>query len=222
MSASVKDRLESVRATIEHAAAANGREAANITLIAVSKTIAVESIEEALATGHRAFGENRVQEAKTKWPALKARFPDIELHLIGPLQTNKVRDALALFDAIHAVDRESLAAALAKEIARAGRRPKLFVEVNTGNEASKAGVAPAEADRFIETCRERHGLMISGLMCIPPLGEPAAPHFTLLAKIAERNGLPLLSMGMSADYEEAIAHGATHIRVGTAIFGARG
>jgi hypothetical protein len=222
VSASVKDRLESVRATIEHAAAANGREAANITLIAVSKTIAVETIEEALAAGHRVFGENRVQEAKTKWPALKARFPDIELHLIGPLQTNKVRDALALFDAIHAVDRESLAAALAKEIARAGRQPKLFVEVNTGKEASKAGVAPAEADRFIETCRERHGLMISGLMCIPPLGEPAAPHFTLLAKIAERNGLPLLSMGMSADYEEAIAHGATHIRVGTAIFGARG
>ena len=222
MSSSVKDRLESVRATIEHAAAANGREAANITLIAVSKTIAVETIEEALAAGHRVFGENRVQEAKTKWPALKARFPDIELHLIGPLQTNKVRDALALFDAIHAVDRESLAAALAKEIARAGRQPKLFVEVNTGKEASKAGVAPAEADRFIETCRERHGLMISGLMCIPPLGEPAAPHFTLLAKIAERNGLPLLSMGMSADYEEAIAHGATHIRVGTAIFGARG
>ncbi|MGC1576959.1 MAG: YggS family pyridoxal phosphate-dependent enzyme [Beijerinckiaceae bacterium] len=222
MSASVKDRLESVRATIEHAAAANGREAANITLIAVSKTIAVETIEEALAAGHRVFGENRVQEAKTKWPALKARFPDIELHLIGPLQTNKVRDALALFDAIHALDRESLAAALAKEIARAGRQPKLFVEVNTGKEASKAGVAPAEADRFIETCRERHGLMISGLMCIPPLGEPAAPHFTLLAKIAERNGLPLLSMGMSADYEEAIAHGATHIRVGTAIFGTRG
>jgi PLP dependent protein len=219
--ASVKDRLESVRATIEHAAAANGREAANITLIAVSKTIAVETIEEALAAGHRVFGENRVQEAKTKWPALKARFPDIELHLIGPLQTNKVRDALALFDAIHALDRESLAATLAKEIARASRQPKLFVEVNTGKEASKAGIAPAEADRFIETCRERHGLMISGLMCIPPIGEPAAPHFTLLAKIAERNGLPLLSMGMSADYEEAIAHGATHIRVGTAIFGAR-
>ena len=216
------DRLESVRATIEHAAAANGREAANITLIAVSKTIAVETIEEALVAGHRVFGENRVQEAKAKWPALKARFPDIELHLIGPLQTNKVRDALALFDAIHAVDRESLAGALAKEVARAGRQPKLFVEVNTGKEASKAGVAPAEADQFVETCRERHSLMISGLMCIPPLGEPAAPHFTLLAKIAERNGLPLLSMGMSADYEEAIAHGATHIRVGTAIFGARG
>ncbi len=222
MNASVKDRLDSVRAAIERAAAANGREAANITLIAVSKTIPAEKIEDALAAGHRVFGENRVQEAKAKWPALKARFPDMELHLIGPLQTNKVREALALADAIHALDRESLAATLAKEIARAGRHPQLFVEVNTGNEASKAGVAPAEADRFIETCRERHGLIISGLMCIPPLDEPAAPHFKLLAKIAERNGLPLLSMGMSADYEEAIAHGATHIRVGTAIFGSRG
>ncbi|MBV8426173.1 MAG: YggS family pyridoxal phosphate-dependent enzyme [Hyphomicrobiales bacterium] len=221
MSTSVKNGLQNVRAAIEHAAAANGREAANITLIAVSKTIPAERIEEALAAGQRVFGENRVQEAKAKWPALKARYPELELHLIGPLQTNKVREALALCDAIHALDRESLAVTLAKEIARAGRKPKLFVEVNTGSEASKAGVAPADADRFIETCRERHGLAIAGLMCIPPLGDPAAPHFTLLAKIAERNGLALLSMGMSADYEEAIAHGATHIRVGTAIFGAR-
>jgi len=221
VSTSVKNGLQNVRAAIEHAAAANGREAANITLIAVSKTIPAERIEEALAAGQRVFGENRVQEAKAKWPALKARYPDLELHLIGPLQTNKVREALALCDAIHALDRESLAVTLAKEIARAGRKPKLFVEVNTGSEASKAGVAPADADRFIETCRERHGLAIAGLMCIPPLGEPAAPHFTLLAKIAERNGLALLSMGMSADYEEAIAHGATHIRVGTAIFGTR-
>ncbi|MBV8447097.1 MAG: YggS family pyridoxal phosphate-dependent enzyme [Hyphomicrobiales bacterium] len=222
MSSFVKDRLEAVRASIERAAAANGREAANITLIAVSKTIPAATIEEALVAGHRVFGENRVQEAKAKWPELKARYPEIELHLIGPLQTNKVRDALSLVDAIHSLDRESLASTLAKEIARAGRKPKLFVEINTGNEASKAGVAPAEADRFIETCRERHGLLISGLMCIPPFNEPAGPHFTLLAKIAERNSLPLLSMGMSADYEEAIAHGATHIRVGTAIFGARG
>jgi PLP dependent protein len=222
MSASLANRLEMVRASIEHAAIANGREAENIALIAVSKTIAAPAIEEALAAGQRVFGENRVQEAKAKWPELMARFPDIELHLIGPLQTNKVRDALALFDAIHALDRDSLAATLAKEIARAGRAPKLFVEVNTGGEASKAGIVLGEADAFIDMCRERHGLAISGLMCIPPLGEPAAPHFTLLAKIAERNGLPLLSMGMSADYEEAIAHGATHIRVGTAIFGARG
>jgi len=221
VSTSVKDRLQSVRASIEHAAVANGREAENITLVAVSKTIPATTIEPALAAGHRVFGENRVQEAKAKWPALKARYPGTELHLIGPLQTNKVRDALGLVDAIHSLDRESLAAMLAKEMARVGRSPKLFVEVNTGNETSKAGIAPVEADRFIETCREQHGLVISGLMCIPPLGEPASPHFTLLAKIAERNGLPLLSMGMSADYEEAIAHGATHIRVGTAIFGAR-
>ena len=221
MGSSVAGRLEGVRQTLERAAAANGREAANISLIAVSKTIGVPPIEEALAAGQRLFGENRVQEAKAKWPQLKAAFPDTELHLIGPLQTNKVREAVALFDAIHALDRESLAAALAKEIARAGRAPALFVEVNTGGEASKAGVLPTQADAFIEACREHHGLVISGLMCIPPQDEPAAPHFKLLAKIAERHGLRLLSMGMSSDYEEAIAHGATHIRVGTAIFGAR-
>jgi len=222
VSASVAARLEMVRAAVDRAAAANGREAASITLVAVSKTVAPPAIEEALAAGQRVFGENRVQEAKAKWPELKARIPDIELHLIGPLQTNKVRDAVALFEAIHALDRDGLAEALAKEIARSGRAPKLFVEVNTGGEESKAGIAPGEADAFIDTCRERHGLTISGLMCIPPLGEPASPHFKLLAKLAERNGLPLLSMGMSADYEEAIAHGATHIRVGTAIFGKRG
>jgi pyridoxal phosphate enzyme (YggS family) len=221
MNTPVAENLARVRAAIERAAAANGREAAGIALVAVTKTIAAP-IEEALATGQRLFGENRVQEAKAKWPPLKARFPDIELHLIGPLQTNKARDAVALFDAIHSLDRDSLAAALAKEIARAGRAPKLFVEVNTGAEASKAGIAPADTDAFIEACRERYGLTIAGLMCIPPLGEPPAPHFKLLAKLAERNGLRLLSMGMSADYEEAIAHGATHIRVGTAIFGERG
>jgi len=221
VSGSVAANLAGVRAAIERAAAANGREAASITLIAVSKTVAVAGLEEALAAGQRFFGENRVQEAKAKWPALKACIPEIELHLIGPLQTNKVRDAVALFDAIHSLDRESLAAALAREIARAGRAPSLFIEVNTGAEASKAGIASAEADRFIEACRERHRLTIAGLMCIPPLGEPASPHFKVLAKIAERNGLRLLSMGMSGDYEEAIAHGATHVRVGTAIFGAR-
>jgi PLP dependent protein len=224
-STSVATGLAAVRAAIEHAAVANGREPANITLVAVSKTIAVPAIEEALAAGQRVFGENRVQEAKSKWPALKARFPDIELHLIGPLQTNKVREAVALFDAIHALDRDSLATALAKEIAKhkaeGKRAPTLFIEVNTGAEASKAGISPADADQFIEACRERHGLEISGLMCIPPLGEPASPHFKLLAKLAERNGLRLLSMGMSGDFEEAIAHGATHVRVGTAIFGAR-
>jgi pyridoxal phosphate enzyme (YggS family) len=221
VSASLANRLAAVRGSVERAAIANGREAENITLIAVSKTVAAPAIEEALAAGQRVFGENRVQEAKAKWPRLKARFPGTELHLVGPLQTNKVRDALALFDAIHALDRDSLAATFAKEIARAGHAPKLFVEVNTGMEASKSGIEPARADAFIDLCRERHGLTISGLMCIPPLGEPPEPHFKLLAKIAERNGLPLLSMGMSADYEQAIAHGATHIRVGTAIFGAR-
>jgi pyridoxal phosphate enzyme (YggS family) len=221
MSATVASRLAGLRATIERAAVANGREAAGITLVAVSKTIAVPLIEEALAAGQRVFGENRVQEAKAKWPGLKARFPDIELHLIGPLQTNKARDAVALFDAIHSLDRENLAVALAKEIERAKRSPVLFVEINTGGEVSKSGIAPADADGFVEACRERHGLQISGLMCIPPLDEPVAPHFKLLAKIAERNRLSLLSMGMSADYEEAIAHGATHVRVGTAIFGAR-
>jgi pyridoxal phosphate enzyme (YggS family) len=221
MSATVASRLAGLRATIERAAAANGREAAGITLVAVSKTIAVPLIEEALAAGQRVFGENRVQEAKAKWPGLKAQLPDIELHLIGPLQTNKARDAVALFDAIHSLDRENLAVALAKEIERAKRSPVLFVEINTGGEASKSGIAPADADSFVEACRERHGLQISGLMCIPPLDEPVAPHFKLLAKIAERNRLSLLSMGMSADYEEAIAHGATHVRVGTAIFGAR-
>jgi pyridoxal phosphate enzyme (YggS family) len=225
MSTALAARLAAVRATIERAAAANGREAAGITLVAVSKTMPPSAIEEALIAGQRVFGENRVQEAKAKWPPLRARYPEIELHLIGPLQTNKARDAVALFDAIHSLDRESLAAALAKEVARhkaEGKRPPmLFVEVNTGGEASKAGVTPAEADQFIESCRERHGLVISGLMCIPPLDQPASPHFKLLAKIAERNGLRLLSMGMSGDYEEAIAHGATHVRVGTAIFGAR-
>jgi len=222
MGARIASNLETVRAAIEHAAVANGREPASIALVAVSKTIPAPPIEAAIEAGQRVFGENRVQEAKAKWPALRQRFPDVELHLIGPLQTNKAREAVALFDAIHALDRESLAAALAKEIARAGRAPLLFVEVNTAAEAAKAGVAPAEADAFIDACRDRHGLSIAGLMCIPPLGEPPAPHFKLLAKIAERNGLRLLSMGMSADYEEAIAHGATHIRVGTAIFGARG
>ena len=216
------DRLESVRATIEHAAAANGREAANITLIAVSKTIAVETIEEALVAGHRVFGENRVQEAKAKWPALKARFPDIELHLIGPLQTNKVRDALALFDAIHAVDRESLAGALAKEVARAGRQPKLFVEVNTGKEASegwrRAGQRPIDSSKPAASARPYD--LGADVHSPARRARRAAFHAARQDRRAQRPSL--LSMGMSADYEEAIAHGATHIRVGTAIFGARG
>jgi pyridoxal phosphate enzyme (YggS family) len=174
-----------------------------------------------IAAGHRAFGENRVQEAKAKWPALKQRFGDIELHMIGPLQSNKAREAIALFDAIHSVDRPSLCAALAKEVAREGRCPTLFVEVNTGSEAQKAGVLPEDVDGFLAACRDTYRLPIAGLMCIPPLDEPPAPHFALTAKIAARNGLKLLSMGMSADFALAIRFGATHVRVGSAIFGVR-
>jgi pyridoxal phosphate enzyme (YggS family) len=175
-----------------------------------------------MAAGQRVFGENRVQEAKAKWPALKAGQPDIELHLIGPLQSNKAKEAVALFDAIHTLDRPSLCEALAKEIARQGKHPLLFVEVNTGAEPQKAGVLPQDADSFIGRCRESYGLEISGLMCIPPVAEAPAPHFALTAKIAARNGLKLLSMGMSADFALAVEFGATHVRVGSAIFGERG
>jgi hypothetical protein len=174
-----------------------------------------------IEAGHRVFGENRVQEAKAKWPALKERFPEIELHLVGPLQSNKVREAVALFDAIHTVDRSKIAAALADEMARAGRKLKLFVEVNTGAEPQKAGVLPENTDGFVAECRNTYKLSIEGLMCIPPLDEAPAPHFALLAKIANRNELKALSMGMSADFVSAIAFGATHVRIGTAIFGAR-
>jgi PLP dependent protein len=174
-----------------------------------------------IAAGQRVFGENRVQEAKAKWPPLMERRGGLELHLIGALQSNKAREAVALFDAIHSVDRASLAEALGKEIARQGRKPLLFVEVNTGEEPQKGGVLPTETDTFLAACRERYGLLISGLMCIPPVDEPPAPHFAFTAKIARRNGLSLLSMGMSSDFPTAIALGATHIRVGTAIFGAR-
>jgi pyridoxal phosphate enzyme (YggS family) len=174
-----------------------------------------------IAAGQRVFGENRVQEAKAKWPALREAHRDIALHLIGPLQTNKVRDAVALFDAIHTLDRPNLAEALAKEIASSGRTPLLFVEVNTGAEAQKAGVLPEAADGFVRDCRERYGLQIAGLMCIQPFEEAPAPHFALLAKIAARNGIAKLSMGMSADFATAIRFGATHVRVGSAIFGHR-
>jgi pyridoxal phosphate enzyme (YggS family) len=190
-------------------------------LIAVSKTFGADAIEPALAAGQRIFGENRVQEAKAKWPALKAAQPGIELHLIGPLQSNKAKEAVALFDAIHTVDRPSLCAALAKEIERQDRRPLLFAEINTGAEPQKAGVLPEAADAFLRACRQDYGLEISGLMCIPPLDEAPAPHFALTARIAERNGLKLLSMGMSADFPIAIQFGATHVRVGSAIFGER-
>ena len=213
--------LAAVRREIEEACRAAGRDPATVTLVAISKTFPAGAIAEVIAAGQTVFGENRVQEAKAKWPALKAQHPGLELHLVGPLQSNKVKDALALFDAIHSVDRPSLCAALAKEIAKGGRQPQLFVEVNTGAEAQKAGVLPEQADAFLTRCRDEYGLRIDGLMCIPPFEEAPSPHFALLAKIATRNGLRCLSMGMSADFTRAIEFGATHVRVGTAIFGER-
>ena len=216
------DGLAAVRAEIVRACRDAGRDPASVTLVAVSKTFGADAIEPVIAAGQRVFGENRVQEAKAKWPQLRARFGDLELHLVGSLQANKAREAVALFNAIHSVDRASLAAAMAKEIAGQARRPLLFVEINTGAEPQKAGVQPQDADAFLAACRDRYGLTISGLMCIPPLHEAPAPHFALTARIARRNGLALLSMGMSADFPAAIALGATHVRVGTAIFGERG
>lgn len=213
--------LAAVREEIALACRDCGRDPAGVTLVAISKTFGADAIAPVLAAGQRVFGENRVQEAKAKWGPLTARHPGVELHLVGPLQSNKARDAVALFDAIHALDRDSLAAALGKEIARQGRQPTLFVEINTGAEPQKSGVVPQEADGFVEACRSRHGLQVAGLMCIPPHDEAPAPHFALTAQIARRNGLALLSMGMSADFQAAIAFGATHVRVGTAIFGAR-
>ena len=213
--------LASVQGALERAQTGAGRRQP-VTLVAVSKTFGPEAIEPVIAAGQKVFGENRVQEARAKWPALKARHPDIELHLIGPLQSNKAKEAVALFDAIHTVDRPSLCEALAKEIARQNRRPLLFAEINTGAEPQKAGVLPQETDSFLAACRENFGLEISGLMCIPPINEAPAPHFALTAKIAARNGLKLLSMGMSADFEVAVRFGATHVRVGSAIFGQRG
>ena len=215
------ERLAAVRCEIEAACREAGRDPASVTLVAISKTHGAAAIEPVIAAGQRVFGENRVQEAKAKWPALKAKYPDLALHLVGPLQSNKAKEAVALFDAIHSLDRASLAEALAKEIGKQGRKPRLFVEVNTGAEPQKAGVLPEETDAFIKTCRATYGLQIDGLMGIPPAEEAPAPHFALLAKIAKRNELPLLSMGMSADFALAIRFGATHVRVGTAIFGAR-
>jgi PLP dependent protein len=192
-----------------------------VTLIAVSKTFGAEAITPVIIAGQRVFGENRVQEAKAKWPGLTSAYPGLSLHLIGPLQSNKAKEAVALFDAIHSVDRPSICQALAKEIDSQNKRPELFVQINTGEEPQKAGIAPGEADAFIASCRERYGLAITGLMCIPPANEAPAPHFALTAKIAARNGLRNLSMGMSADFATAIQFGATHIRVGSAIFGHR-
>jgi PLP dependent protein len=213
--------LAAVRRDIEEACRAAGRDPATVTLVAISKTFPAAAIAEVIAASQTVFGENRVQEAKAKWPTLKAQHPGLELHLVGPLQSNKVKDALALFDAIHSVDRPSLCAALAKEVAKQGRQPQLFVEVNTGAEPQKAGVLPEQANAFLARCRDEYGLRIDGLMCIPPFDDPPAPHFALLAKIAKRNGLRFLSMGMSADFKQAIEFGATHVRVGTAIFGER-
>ncbi|WP_448954083.1 YggS family pyridoxal phosphate-dependent enzyme [Labrys neptuniae] len=213
--------LAEVRLAIARAEADALRPAGSVTLVTVSKTFGPEAIEPVLAAGQRVFGENRVQEAQGKWPALKAAYPDVELHLIGPLQSNKAKEAVALFDVIHTVDRPSVAQALAKEIARQGKAPRLLIQVNTGEEAQKAGVVPQEADAFIAACRQDYGLVIDGLMCIPPVEQSPGPHFALLAKIAGRNGLSLLSMGMSGDFETAIEVGATHVRVGSAIFGTR-
>ncbi len=212
-------------ATVEHdiarACEDARRDRASVTLIAVSKTFDADAITPVIEAGARVFGENRVQEAKAKWPGLISAYPGIALHLIGPLQSNKAREAVALFDAIHSVDRPSICEALAKEIDSQKRRPELFVQLNTGEESQKAGVAPGDADTFIAACREKYGLSITGLMCIPPVNEAPAPHFALTAKIAARNGLTKLSMGMSADFAIAIAFGATHVRIGSAIFGTR-
>jgi pyridoxal phosphate enzyme (YggS family) len=215
------DQLAEVRSRIAGAAKAAGRAAADVTLVAVSKTHGADRVRELLSAGQRVFGENRVQEAEDKFPALKLEYPDLELHLIGPLQTNKARNAVALFDVIQSVDRERLAATLAREMERAGKRPACFIQVNTGEEPQKAGILPADLDAFVAACRDTHGLPVVGLMCIPPVDEEPALHFALLAKMAARNGLARVSMGMSADYETAVRLGATHVRVGSALFGAR-
>lgn len=217
----ISANLATVNCEIADACREVGRDPASVALVAVSKTFGVPVIEQALAAGQRVFGENRVQEAKAKWPDLRLKWPDIDLHLIGPLQSNKAREAVGLFDAIHSVDRPGLCEALAKEILRQDRHPMLFVQVNTGAEPQKAGILPEAADAFLADCRDTYGLTVSGLMCIPPVEEAPAPHFALLAKIAARNGLTFLSMGMSADFVEAIRFGATHVRVGSAIFGSR-
>ena len=217
----VAARLADVEARIAEAARDAGRVARDITLVAIAKLHVEARIVPALEAGHRVFGENRVQEAEAKWPALKARYRDVALHLVGPLQTNKARNAIALFDVIETVDRPKLARKLAGEMDRAGKRPSCFIEVNTGEEAQKAGVLPADADAFVALCRDALDLPIVGLMCIPPFDDEPALHFALLADIAARNGLDRISMGMTADFDIAVRFGATHVRVGTAIFGER-
>jgi pyridoxal phosphate enzyme (YggS family) len=217
----VAGRLRLVEDEILLAARAADRDPRSVKLVAVTKTVPPAAIEQAIAAGQHIFGENRVQEAAAKWPVLRARHPGVELHLIGPLQSNKVREAVALFDVVETVDRPKLARALAEEMARVDRCPRLFIQVNTGEEPQKAGVFPAEADGFIALCHDTFGLAVDGLMCIPPFDEEPALHFALLAKIAARNGVRELSMGMSGDFVRAIPFGATYVRVGTAIFGDR-
>ena len=215
-------RLEAVRTRIAEAALSAGRAPESVTLIAVSKTFGADAIAPVIEAGQRDFGENRVQEAKDKWPALREGRPDIRLHLIGPLQSNKARDAVALFDVIHTIDRPKIARAIAAEMARQARAPTLFVQLNTGEEPQKAGVAPGALADLLTLCRDELGLAIAGLMCIPPISEPPQAHFAQLARLAAEHGLAALSMGMSADFEAAIRLGATHVRVGSAIFGPRG
>ncbi|MBZ9823607.1 YggS family pyridoxal phosphate-dependent enzyme [Mesorhizobium sp. CA4] len=215
------EQLQAVKAKIANAEREAKRAPGAVTLVAVSKTFAAEDVRPVIEAGQRVFGENRVQEAQGKWPALKAAFADVELHLIGPLQSNKAKEAVALFDVIETVDREKIAAELSKEMARQGRAPKLYVQVNTGSEPQKAGIEPREAVAFVKRCRDVHGLAIEGLMCIPPADENPGPHFALLEKLAREAGVAKLSMGMSGDYEIAIAFGATSVRVGSAIFGSR-
>ncbi|MFI0844528.1 YggS family pyridoxal phosphate-dependent enzyme [Mesorhizobium sp. IMUNJ 23232] len=214
-------RLAEVKARIAAAEREARREAGSVTLVAVSKTFDAVDIRPVIAAGQRVFGENRVQEAQGKWPVLKGEWIDLELHLIGPLQSNKAREAVALFDVIETVDREKIAAELAKEIARQDKAPKLYIQVNTGSEPQKAGIEPREAVAFVRRCREVHGLAIEGLMCIPPVEENPGPHFALLEKLAREAGVEKLSMGMSSDYELAVAFGASSVRVGSAIFGSR-
>ncbi len=215
------ERLDTVRVRIARAARDCDRDPGAVTLVCVSKTFDAEAIVPVLEAGERVYGENRVQEAQGKWPALRERYADVALHLIGPLQSNKAEDAVSLFDVIETVDRPKIAGALARAIQKVGRHPHLYVQVNTGAEPQKAGVLPQAADAFLASCRDEHGLAVAGLMCIPPVDDQASPHFALLAKIAARNGIAGLSMGMSSDFELAIQLGATHVRVGSAIFGAR-
>jgi len=217
----VGENLRAVKSTIADAAREAGRDPAAVNLVAVSKTHLAEHIRPALEAGHRLFGENRVQEADEKWPGLRADFPDLRLHLIGPLQTNKVKRAVQLFDAVETVDRPKLARHLAREMDAQGKSLDCFIQVNTGEEPQKAGVLPADADGLIRLCRDELGLSVAGLMCIPPVGDEPGLHFALLAEMAKRAGLSALSMGMSADFATAVKFGATHVRVGTAIFGSR-